>query len=72
VILLGHVLFLILQFFIDPKSEYIFQSFKDASRYVETGNIGHYARKLKESDIEDDDSGNGKTVVSSFLLFCYS
>ncbi|CAD5334673.1 unnamed protein product [Arabidopsis thaliana] len=50
-------------FFIDPKSEYIFQSFKDASRYVETGNIGHYARKLKESDIEDDDSGNGKTVL---------
>ncbi|EFH42162.1 hypothetical protein ARALYDRAFT_495292 [Arabidopsis lyrata subsp. lyrata] len=48
-------------FFIDPKSEYIFQSFKDASRYVETGNVGHYARKLKESDIEDDDSGNGKT-----------
>ncbi|CAA7059624.1 unnamed protein product [Microthlaspi erraticum] len=44
-------------FFIDPKSEYIFQSFKDASRYVETGNLGHYARKLKESDIEDDDSG---------------
>ncbi|KAG7533914.1 Methyl-CpG DNA binding [Arabidopsis thaliana x Arabidopsis arenosa] len=50
-------------FFIDPKSEYIFQSFKDASRYVETGNVGHYARKLKESDIEDDDSGNGKTVL---------
>uniref|UniRef100_A0A1J3E1X1 Methyl-CpG-binding domain-containing protein 13 n=1 Tax=Noccaea caerulescens TaxID=107243 RepID=A0A1J3E1X1_NOCCA len=51
-------------FFIDPKSEYIFQSFKDASRYVETGNLGHYARKLKESDIEDDDdSGNGKNVL---------
>lgn len=56
-----------LQFFIDPKSEYIFQSFKAASRYVETGNLGHYARKLKERDIEDDDSGNGKDVVS-FLL----
>ncbi|KAL1198329.1 Methyl-CpG-binding domain-containing protein 13 [Cardamine amara subsp. amara] len=50
-------------FFIDPKSEYIFQSFKDASRYVETGKIGSYARKLKESNIEDDDSGNVKTVL---------
>ncbi|XP_010482573.1 PREDICTED: methyl-CpG-binding domain-containing protein 13-like isoform X2 [Camelina sativa] len=49
-------------FFIDPKSGYIFQSFKDASRYVETGDIGHYARKVKESYTEDDDSGNGKTV----------
>lgn len=68
-VILGNAWFLFLQFFIDPKSEYIFQSFKDASRYVETGNVGHYARKLKESDIEDDDSGNGKTDVSSFLLF---
>lgn len=59
----------LLQFFIDPKSGYIFQSFKDALRYVETGDIGHYARKVKESYIEDDDSGNGKTVVSSFSLF---
>ncbi|XP_010444604.1 PREDICTED: methyl-CpG-binding domain-containing protein 13-like isoform X2 [Camelina sativa] len=49
-------------FFIDPKSGYIFQSFKDASRYVKTGDIGHYARKVKESYTEDDDSGNGKTV----------
>ncbi|CAH8391633.1 unnamed protein product [Eruca vesicaria subsp. sativa] len=49
-------------FFIDPQSEYIFPSFKAASRYVETGDIGHYARKFKESDTEDDDSGNGKNV----------
>ncbi|CAH2070260.1 unnamed protein product [Thlaspi arvense] len=51
-------------FFIDPKGEYIFQSFKAASRYVETGDLGVYARKLKESDIDDDDdSGNGKNVL---------
>ncbi|ESQ43301.1 hypothetical protein EUTSA_v10012954mg [Eutrema salsugineum] len=50
-------------FFIDPKSEYIFQSFKDASRYAETGDLGNYARKLKESDFEDDSSGNGKNVL---------
>lgn len=57
----------LLQFFIDPQSEYIFPSFKAASRYVETGDIGHYARKFKESDTEDDDPGNGKKVVSYFL-----
>ncbi|CAN7139599.1 unnamed protein product [Brassica rapa subsp. narinosa] len=50
-------------FFIDPQSEYIFPSFRAASRYVETGNIGHYARKFKESDTEEDDSGNGKNVL---------
>ncbi|KAF8104992.1 hypothetical protein N665_0164s0010 [Sinapis alba] len=50
-------------FFIDPQSEYIFPSFKAASRYVETGDIGHYARKFKESDTEDDDPGNGKKVL---------
>lgn len=51
-------------FFIDPQSEYIFPSFKAASRYVVTGDIGHYARKFKESDNEDDDdSANGKNVV---------
>ncbi|KAJ0267258.1 Methyl-CpG-binding domain-containing protein 13 [Hirschfeldia incana] len=51
-------------FFIDPQSEYIFPSFRAASRYVETGDIGHYARKCKESDVEeDDDSRNGKNVL---------
>ncbi|KAG2299103.1 hypothetical protein Bca52824_035575 [Brassica carinata] len=50
-------------FFIDPQSEYIFPSFRAASRYVETGDIGHYARKFTESDIEDDGSGNGKNVL---------
>ncbi|CAF1754662.1 unnamed protein product [Brassica oleracea var. botrytis] len=50
-------------FFIDPQSEYIFPSFRAASRYVETGDIGHYARKFKESDTEDNDSGNGKNVL---------
>ncbi|VVB15684.1 unnamed protein product [Arabis nemorensis] len=50
-------------FFIDPKSEYIFQSFRDASRYVETGRIGNHARKLKENTIEDDASVNGKTPL---------
>lgn len=64
----------LLQFFIDPQSEYIFPSFRAASRYVETGDIGHYARKFKESDTEDNDSGNGKNVVSYFLpsLVLYS
>ncbi|EOA12486.1 hypothetical protein CARUB_v10026033mg [Capsella rubella] len=52
-------------FFIDPKSGYIFHSFKDASRYVETGDIGIYARKVKESSIEDDDSGNGNPIRSA-------
>ncbi|KAJ4875770.1 Methyl-CpG-binding domain-containing protein 13 [Raphanus sativus] len=51
-------------FFIDPQSEYIFPSFKAASRYVVTGDIGHYARKFKESDNEDDDdSENAKNVL---------
>ncbi|KFK26832.1 hypothetical protein AALP_AA8G299600 [Arabis alpina] len=50
-------------FFIDPKSGYIFQSFRDASRYVETGRIGNYARKLKESTIEEDASENGKIAL---------
>lgn len=67
--LLRHFL---LQFFIDPQSEYIFPSFKAASRYVVTGDIGHYARKFKESDNEDDDdSENAKNVVSYFLPSCW-
>ncbi|XP_010521339.1 PREDICTED: methyl-CpG-binding domain-containing protein 13 isoform X2 [Tarenaya hassleriana] len=51
--------------FIDPKSGYIFLSFKDASRYVRTGVIGNHARKPKENSHSDDDSGNGKILSLS-------
>lgn len=54
----------LLQFYIDPKSGYIFRSKKDVFRYLETGEISRHAFKPKDGGDDDQELINDKKSVS--------
>ena len=58
----------LLQFYIDPKSGYVFRSKKDVLRYLETGEISRHAFKPKEGVDNDQESINHKIISVSPLV----
>lgn len=58
----------LLQFYIDPKTGYVFRSKKDVLRYLETGKISRHAFKPKEGGDNDQELITNKISVSPSLV----